>query len=225
MTQEENFNDDEKIRKVLLNDFNNHCSYYYCEGVNRDMIIAWLEKQKAIDVLDEEEREFVDNVDSYRKEVDAAYQKGYNKGVKDTLEKQAYQKGYNKGVKDTLEKQGKSLKKDNNERNMVELKLRKWEYFGSSTDRSVWHNVFLNKPSMKLFINSCTIINSHDAIKNIDICDGQNRLPDAFHEDFANAIKNEEFNEIVFGIQKRQDWGYVYLVKSGIYYFFHCFSK
>lgn len=205
MLQEENFKDDEKIRKVLLNDFKNHCSEYYCEGVNRDMIIAWLEKQKAIDVLDEEERKFVDY---YRKEVDAAYQKGYNDGVKDTLEKQ-----------------GKSLKKDNNERNMVELKLRKWEYFGCSNDRSVWHNVFLNKQSMKLFINSCTIINSQDAIKNIDICDGQNRLPDAFHEDFANAIKNEEFNEIVFGIQKRQDWGYIYLVKSGIHYFFHCFSK
>ena len=50
--------------------------------------ITWLEKQKAIDVLDEEERKFADNVDSYRKEVDAAYQKGYNEGVKATLEKQ-----------------------------------------------------------------------------------------------------------------------------------------
>ena len=37
--------EDEKIRKVLLNDFKNNCSEYYCEGVNRDMIIAWLEKQ------------------------------------------------------------------------------------------------------------------------------------------------------------------------------------
>ena len=37
--------DDERIRKVLLNDFKNNCSEYYCEGVNRDMIIAWLEKQ------------------------------------------------------------------------------------------------------------------------------------------------------------------------------------
>ena len=37
--------DDEKIRNVLLNDFKNHCSEYYCEGVNRDMIFAWLEKQ------------------------------------------------------------------------------------------------------------------------------------------------------------------------------------
>lgn len=37
--------DDEKIRKVLLNDFKNNYSEYYCEGVNRDMIIAWLEKQ------------------------------------------------------------------------------------------------------------------------------------------------------------------------------------
>lgn len=37
--------EDERIRKVLLNDFKNNCSEYYCEGVNRDMIIAWLEKQ------------------------------------------------------------------------------------------------------------------------------------------------------------------------------------
>lgn len=37
--------EDEKIRKVLLNDFKNNCSEYYCEGINRDMIIAWLEKQ------------------------------------------------------------------------------------------------------------------------------------------------------------------------------------
>ncbi len=107
---------------------------------------------------------------------------------------------------------------------MVELKLCKWKYFGCSNDRGIYHNVFLNKQSMKLFINSCTIINSSDAIKNIDIDNGQNRLPDAFHEDFVNAIKQKEFDKIVFGIQERQDWGYVYLVKSDIYYFFDCFK-
>lgn len=37
--------EDERIRKVLLNDFKNNCSEYYCEGVDRNMIIAWLEKQ------------------------------------------------------------------------------------------------------------------------------------------------------------------------------------
>ena len=37
--------ENERIRKVLLNDFKNNCSEYYCDGVNRDMIIAWLEKQ------------------------------------------------------------------------------------------------------------------------------------------------------------------------------------
>ena len=37
--------EDERIRRVLLNDFKNNCSKYYCEGVNRDMIITWLEKQ------------------------------------------------------------------------------------------------------------------------------------------------------------------------------------
>jgi len=40
----------------------------------------WLEKQKSIDVLDKEEREFADNVDAFRKEIDAAYQRGYEEG-------------------------------------------------------------------------------------------------------------------------------------------------
>lgn len=85
MTQE----DDERIRKALITFFNRF-PYDSIEatGTNAKEAIAWLEKQKAIDVLDEEEREFADNVDSYRKEIDAAYQKGYNEGVKATLEKQ-----------------------------------------------------------------------------------------------------------------------------------------
>ena len=37
--------DDERIRKVLLNNFKNNYSEYCCNDVNRDMIIAWLEKQ------------------------------------------------------------------------------------------------------------------------------------------------------------------------------------
>lgn len=81
--------DDERIRKALITFFNRF-PYDSIEaaGTNAKEAIAWLEKQKAIDVLDEEEREFADNVDSYRKEIDAAYQKGYNEGVKATLEKQ-----------------------------------------------------------------------------------------------------------------------------------------
>ena len=45
-----------------------------------DDMLAWLEKQKSIDVLDKEEREFADNVDAFRKEIDAAYQRGYEEG-------------------------------------------------------------------------------------------------------------------------------------------------
>ena len=51
--------EDERIRKVLLNDFKNSCSEYYCEGVNRDMIIAWLEKQGEQKPAWSEEDEYV----------------------------------------------------------------------------------------------------------------------------------------------------------------------
>ena len=80
--------EDEKIRKEI---------YWFLtqpDTVCDKRWIAWLEKQKAIDVLDAEEREFADNVDSYRKEVDAAYQEGYNEGVKATLERQGEQKPF-----------------------------------------------------------------------------------------------------------------------------------
>lgn len=46
---------------------------------------TWLIKNGKIE-LDEEEREFADNIVSYRKEVDVAYQKGYKEGVKAALE-------------------------------------------------------------------------------------------------------------------------------------------
>ena len=83
---------DERICKALIDYFKwNPNGQLLNEFSNRE-VFAWLEKQKAIDILDEEEREFVDNVDSYRKEVDAAYQKGYDEGVKVTLEKQGEQK-------------------------------------------------------------------------------------------------------------------------------------
>ena len=77
----------ERIRKEIISFFKQFDNEEL-RGVDISDWIAWLEKQKAIDVLDEEEREFANNVDSYRKEVDSAYQKGYNEGVKATLEKQ-----------------------------------------------------------------------------------------------------------------------------------------
>lgn len=46
----------------------------------KEKIIDWLEKKKSIDVLDKEEREFAENVDAFRKEIDAAYQRGYEEG-------------------------------------------------------------------------------------------------------------------------------------------------
>ena len=68
--------EDEKIRKVLLNDFKNNCSEYYCEGVNRDMIIAWLERRGQTFT---------------KKDIDDAYIKGVC-DAKHELEKQGEQK-------------------------------------------------------------------------------------------------------------------------------------
>ena len=70
--------EDERIKKEIV-DFIKHTNKY---GSNEkcESWLAWLEKQKAIDVLDEEEREFADNVDSYRKDMDEFYKKGYNAG-------------------------------------------------------------------------------------------------------------------------------------------------
>lgn len=81
-------NEDERIKKCIIDTLKGYHHLISIGGVTKEQMIAWLEKQKAVDILDEEEREFADNVDSYRKEVDAAYQKGYNEGVKATLEKQ-----------------------------------------------------------------------------------------------------------------------------------------
>ena len=73
--------EDDKIRKalisVLTSDFEKDTTI---DGITVEEIVAWLEKQKTIDVLDKEEREFADNVDSYRKDMDEFYKKGYNAG-------------------------------------------------------------------------------------------------------------------------------------------------
>lgn len=87
--------EDESIRKKLIGYFSSvkgFSSLEYNYGITGEDAVVWLEKQKAVDVLDEEEREFADNVDSYRKEIDVAYQKGYNEGVKAIFEKQSEQK-------------------------------------------------------------------------------------------------------------------------------------
>lgn len=89
MIQEENFKDDERIRNEIIAFVEQNIHRGGGTPISQeqeDEWIAWLESKKAIDVLDKEEREFADNVDSYRKEIDAAYQKGYNEGVKAALE-------------------------------------------------------------------------------------------------------------------------------------------
>lgn len=69
---------DERIRKEIIK--------YIKTGTYHKDWITWLEKQKTIDVLDKEEREFADNVDSYRKDMDEFYKKGYNAGREDAIE-------------------------------------------------------------------------------------------------------------------------------------------
>ncbi len=71
---------DEKIRKALINIFSTHKDYEIFFGISVENIVTWLEKQKNTDVLDKEEREFADNVDLYRKDMDEFYKKGYNAG-------------------------------------------------------------------------------------------------------------------------------------------------
>lgn len=88
--------DDEKIRKAAIEFIRQNDSFYYILGVSKEEAISWLEKQKSIDILDEEKREFADNVDSIRKEIDEAYRKEYNEARrienKDRFEKQGEQK-------------------------------------------------------------------------------------------------------------------------------------
>ena len=71
--------EDEKIRKFLIKWIQDNY-YHGTTEIPTKTLIAWLEKQKTIDVLDKEEKEFADNVDSYRKDMDEFYKKGYNAG-------------------------------------------------------------------------------------------------------------------------------------------------
>ena len=118
---------DEKLRKRLIQIFKSyqnpkiHINPNKWEGLKICDIIDWLEKQKVIDVLDEEEREFADNVDSYRKEVDAAYQRGYNEGVKATIEKQGEQKPTDKQGEQEYMKTCAEYYNQDNEWKMPEL--------------------------------------------------------------------------------------------------------
>ena len=68
--------EDERIRKRIIHAL--HGDVLEMSEIKE--AVAWLEKQKTIDVLDKEEKEFADNVDSYRKDMDEFYKKGYNAG-------------------------------------------------------------------------------------------------------------------------------------------------
>ena len=78
--------EDERIRKAIIESLPKY-GYLPQTSIKVEDAIAWLERQKSEDVLDEEEREFADNVDSFRKEIDEAYQKGFTEGKRIEMEK------------------------------------------------------------------------------------------------------------------------------------------
>lgn len=87
--------DDEKTRKEIMNFV--HDAYIHDEvSISKvevhDKWLAWLENQKAIDVLDEEDMAFAKDVESWRKSMDDAYQNGYDACNKIWSEKQCEQK-------------------------------------------------------------------------------------------------------------------------------------
>lgn len=107
-------------------------------------------------------------------------------------------------------------------------KLLTWRYFGKCNDRNVVNSVFGDATTMGNFVDSCSIINGHDAIRTIDVKDGEHRLPKTFkklYEVIAIADEADDFSRIVFGINEYQRIAFVYMVEQDIHYFFDCFSK
>jgi len=74
---------DERIRLSIIKLVKQHSTNH-----ERCQMEKWLNEQRKVDILTNEEKEFAGNVDSYRKEIDEAYQRGFNEGVRITLEKQ-----------------------------------------------------------------------------------------------------------------------------------------
>ncbi len=104
-------------------------------------------------------------------------------------------------------------------------KLRIWRYFGKCNDRRVIYDVFGDATTMSNFVDSCTIINGNEAMRNIDVGDGERKLPRIFNNIYgtiANADEADDFNQIVFGFNDYQRIGFVYLVKTDTHYFFDC---
>ena len=95
--------EDERIRKEI------YWFFTQPDTVCDKRWIAWLEKQKAVDVLDAEEREFADNVNSYRKDMDEFYKKGYDAGREAEkqywLEKQDEQKPQGKSALEAIKEE------------------------------------------------------------------------------------------------------------------------
>ena len=125
--------EDERIRKELIRYFNG-MNFVTQEGAEKaTRWIAWLEKQKAIDVLDAEEREFADDVNSYRKDMDEFYKKGYDAGREAErqtwLEKQG-NKPQGESESERIRKAIKVIKEEekNDYENKVEPKFHKGEW-------------------------------------------------------------------------------------------------
>lgn len=138
--------EDERIRKEI------YWFFTQPDTVCDERWIAWLEKQKAVDVLDAEEREFADNVNSYRKDMDEFYKKGYDAGREAEkqywLEKQDGQKPQGKSALEAI----KEEKVDN--ANKVEPKFKVGDFIQFN---GIGHTRYTIKEVCGLshYINTC----------------------------------------------------------------------
>ena len=139
--------EDERIRKELIRYFKG-MNFVTQEGAEKaTRWIAWLEKQKAIDVLDAEEREFADNVNSYRKDMDEFYKKGYDAGREAERQTWLEKQGNKPQGKSALEAI-KEEKVDNANKSVLDFKAS--DYYVSKVDGKI-HNVHnFNEPKFKV---------------------------------------------------------------------------
>ena len=108
---------------------------------------------------------------------------------------------------------------------MIPASFQTWRYFGKCNDIYVVDEVFGDATTMQNFVDSCSIINGHIAIRNIYIKNGDRRLPKSFERLYGNIVITDEaddFSRIVFGINEYQRIAFVYLVEQDIHYFFDC---
>ena len=131
--------EDERIRKALICHLKADKIDFVSNGVTKDECLAWLEKQKEVDILDDEERAFADNVDAFRESCDEAYRTGYNEGVRVEREKWLEKKKESLHIPETCKENAKSFT-DEDERirkDLIEFLDNVW-HLGRNADFDKW---------------------------------------------------------------------------------------